>query len=126
MAHRSIRSGADLVIGNHKGTVQGIDYIEDVPVVYSTGQLLDGSTSSCPKEQQGILIRAEFDAASEDKTVALTVIPVLPYGHAPSSRNEYCPAVQLNEAESERVIRSVWRDTADQVINKVRFMLYDQ
>ena len=126
MAHRSIRAGADLVIGSCRGSVQGIDFFEGVPVVYSTGELLDGSTAAGTRQQQGILVRAVFTTGTENDSVSLEVIPVLPYGHEEKNRNGYRPAADLDITEAESVIRSVWKDTADQFMDRVTFRLPDQ
>ena len=126
MAHRSIRAGASLVVGNNQGAVQGIDFIEGVPVVYSTGVLLDGSTAVKTKTPQGILVRATFDTKIEYGSVSLTVIPIHPYGNTQKERNDYCPTAFLNDSEARKIIRQLWNDTADQFMKRVVFLLKNQ
>ncbi len=126
MAHRSVRAGADLVIGNSRGTVRGIDYMEGVPVVYSTGDLLNCSTSVKPKDQQGILVRASFSFDSAENGPALTVIPILPYGSGETTANEYRPAAELDRAQGVNVIRNIWQDASYAALRKVRIFLEDQ
>ena len=121
MAHRAVRAGADLVVGSHKGIIQGIDSIEGTPVVYSLGDLLDGSTAEKPKKQQGILIRAEFGFTDEKEDIVLTVIPILPYGKG--VKNDYCPSMAVSQAEWGNVIKSIWEDTADWILEKILFLL---
>ena len=123
MAHRGIRAGADLVVGNHQGIIQGIDYMEGVPVVYSLGDLLNGSTGNKPKAQQGMLIRAVFDFSSGSESLSLDAIPLLPYGNTRKDRNDFTPAIHLEEEERLQIIHCVWQDTADQVLEKIRFRL---
>ena len=121
MAHRCVREGADLVIGNQKGNIQGADYIEGIPVFYSLGDLLDGSTSVKTKKQQGILLQADFCFEDENDTVKMKVIPVLPYGNEKKDKNEYCPVINLNETDKSNIIRYLWLDTPDQVMEKLYF-----
>lgn len=126
MAHRSVRAGADLVVGNSRGVVRGIDYMENVPVVYSTGDLLNGSTSARPKSQQGILVRASFSFSGTENSPELTVIPILPCGVADTAANEYSPAAGLTRTQGAGVIRQIWQDASYAALQKVRFCLKDQ
>ena len=121
MAHRCIRAGANLVIGNSRDALQGIDYIEGTPVVYSTGLLLNGSTSRKPKTQQGMLVRVVFDP--DNKAAVLSIVPILPYGNTLKDRNDYTPTSELSYPETERLIRCIWYDTAEQVMNRIHFHL---
>ena len=126
MAHRSVRAGADLVIGNSPGTVRGISYMEGVPVVYSTGDLLNGSTSAKPKNQQGIIVRTSFSFDGTESAPALEVIPVMPYGSGETAANEYSPAAGLTRAQGVNAIRNIWQDASYADLRKVQFYLADQ
>ena len=121
MAHRSIRAGASLVIGSLKGRVQGVECIEGIPVFYSLGNLLDGSTSEKTKKQQGFLLRVVFSFTGEETEPLLTMIPILPYGNTLKDKNDYCPAISLSEKEYERIIRCLWQDTPDRMMNRISF-----
>ena len=121
MAHRSVRAGADLVVGNSQGIVQGIDIIEGVPVIYSTGDLLNGSTSKKPKNQQGILCRSVFDFDNDQESISVSVIPVMPYGGEISKENEYIPTIFLNDGQQIRTIQNIWRDSTDTAIGQIQF-----
>ena len=121
MAHRCIRAGASLVIGSLKGRVQGADFIEGVPVFYSLGNLLDGSTSEKTKKQQGFLLRAEFRFAEKETEPSLFMIPILPYGNSMKDKNDYCPAVSLSETETAGIIRCLWQDTSDWMMDRIAF-----
>ena len=121
MAHRSVRAGADLVVGNSQGTVQGIDIIEGIPVIYSTGDLLNGSTSKKPKNQQGIVCRIVFDFNGDQKDINLCVILLMPYGADKSKGNEYIPTIALNDDQQIKTIRNIWLDSADSVMEQIQF-----
>ena len=125
MSHRAVRAGADLVVGNQHGYVQGADWIEGKPVFYSLGDLLDGSTPDKPKKQQGILIRAKFTFKKDREPVSVTVVPVLPYGNSDSEMNEYCPTADMKYKKSEEIIRHIWNDTAEQFLKRLEFYLPD-
>lgn len=44
LAQQFVQAGADAIIGGHTHCLQGITYIEDVPVIYSLGNFWFGST----------------------------------------------------------------------------------
>lgn len=121
MAHRSVRAGADLVVGNGQGTVQGIDIIEGIPVIYSTGDLLNGSTSKKPKNQQGILCITVFDFNTDHGSMIASVVPVMPYGGEKGKENEYIPTVSMDIDQRNRIIQNIWRDSTDAVMGKMQF-----
>ncbi len=121
MAHRSVRAGADLVVGNSQGIVQGIDIIEGVPVIYSTGDLVNGSTSQKPKNQQGFLCRFVFDFNTDEESISTSVIPVMPYGGEKSKENEYIPTVFLNDDQLINTIQNIWRDSTDAAMGQIQF-----
>lgn len=126
MAHRCIRNGADLVVGNNQSTVQGIDYIEGIPVIYSTGILLDGSTSVMPKKQQGFLLQVSFGFGNENGPESVEVIPIQPYGNSAEKKNMYCPATVLSEEEFRQTVRTIWQDTADHILNRLSFINFNE
>ena len=126
MAHRSVRAGADLVVGNCPGVVQGFDMIEDVPVVYSTGDLLNGSTSGKPKNQQGILVRAVFSFNEADDVPRITVIPIMPYGRSKDKQNDYCPSEVLTDDQMRNAVRNVWQDSTDAALELIGFRIGNQ
>ena len=125
MAHRSIRAGSCLVIGK-SNYIQGVDSIEGIPVFYSLGSLLDGNSADKPKNQQGFLLQAVFSFSKGNESVNLTVIPIMPYGNAEKEKNEYSPSINLNKKESEDIIRYIWQDTPNQIMNKISFYIPDQ
>ena len=126
MAHRSVLAGADLVVGYQQGAVGGIDLFEDVPVVYSTGDLLNGSTQGKTKNRQGMLIRASFGFDEKKDPVTVTVIPILTYGKRQNSGNDLRPTADLSIQETETVIRSIWKYTADRIMDRICFFIPDQ
>ena len=121
MAHRSVRAGADLVVGNSPGTVQGIDFVEGVPVIYNTGDLLNGSISSKPAGQQGILVRTVFSFKKNQDSVSVTVIPVMPYGRSGVRKNEYIPSAGLSDDQLEKAVNYVWKDSTDAALDRILF-----
>ena len=91
MAHACVRAGADLVIGHHPHVVQGIDYIEGVPVVYSLGNLCFGGTIPL-SGYDAILVRAEFAFGEQEKPkISLRVIPILTSSRAAENINDFHP-----------------------------------
>ena len=125
MAHRCVRAGADLIVGNNQSAVQGIGYIEGIPVVYSMGMLLDGSTSVKPKRQSGYLLQVSFGFTEGNEPVSVAVIPIQPYGNNNEIQNEYCPSVGMTVDEIKQTFREIWQDTTDSVMNRIVFLPAD-
>ena len=125
MAHRSVRAGADLVIGNEEGTLRGADLVEGVPVVYSTGCLLDGTVSEKPKKQQGVLARIQFSFGKDGGT-SVTLIPLAPYGNGGAAQNEYIPTADLGKEQFVQSAGLIRRDSTDKGLDGFRFYMADQ
>ena len=120
MAHRCVRAGADLVIGNEPEHIQGIEYMDNVPVIYSTGCLLDGSGSSA-KSLQRILVQAVFEFGKED-SIRITVIPV----ELSAEGNAYCLTECRSASDEQKTIRTIWEDSTDEAMKKTAFHLANQ
>ena len=127
MAHRCVRAGADLVIGNQPVHVQGIEYIQDVPAIYSTGCLLDGSASSISKAAQGILVQAvfEFDERNAD-SLKLKIIPIIPSGNVSEGKNDYCPIECPSVSSAHKIMESIWYDSTNEAMAKTAFHILNQ
>ena len=123
MAHRAVRAGADLMVGCLPGTVQGVDFIEGVPVFYSLGDLLNGSTSAKPRNQQGLLAQVSFSFGDEDQPISVSVIPLLPYGNGEKGKNDYVPTTDLTAGEAQSSLRNLWRDSTYAALDKITFRL---
>ena len=121
MAHRCVRAGADLIIGYGQETIQGADYIEGVPVIYSLGTLLDGSTFSAPKNNMGLVIKAIFSFSNDCDPVSVTAVPINAYGNSNNGQNNYCPTADIPETDFSKAIQAFWNDTTDLVMNRLSF-----
>ena len=126
MAHRSVRAGADLIVGNCQGVVQGFDLVEGVPVIYSCGDLMNGSTNNKPKNQQGMLYRTAFDFHDGNGDISVTAIPILPYGVERTGQNEYCPYYSLTDTLAEDAVRNIWLDSTDAALETISIFLQNQ
>ncbi len=71
LAQRYVDAGADLVIGAHPHVLQGIEFLDGVPVVYSLGNFLFGS--SIP--QTALLEVTVHGGGPEEGTMSLRMIP---------------------------------------------------
>ncbi len=67
LAHNIVDAGADLVIGAHPHVLQGFEYYKDVPIAYSLGNFVFGS--SIPKT---VLLKATI---SGDNDITLQLVP---------------------------------------------------
>lgn len=71
-----VEAGADLIIGGHSHCLQGIDYIEGVPVCYSLGNYLFNS-----KTLDTCLITATLDTSSDKVSLSsLQFVPCIQSG----------------------------------------------
>ena len=94
LAEKFVEAGADAIIGGHTHCLQGITYIEDVPVIYSLGNFWFGSTPT--------------DGVNKKDTGIAQVI----LGADGSMRFRFVPCVQQNrqtylvtdETEKARII----------------------
>ena len=85
MARACARAGADLVIGHHPHVVQGLDWIGDMPVVYSLGNLMFGGTIRLTT-YDAMLAQASFYPDREENRVELRLIPIQTSSSAATSR----------------------------------------
>lgn len=67
LAKGYIDAGADLVVGAHPHVLQGFEYYQGVPIVYSLGNYLFGN-----RQDETLLLNAEFD---ENGELSLQLIP---------------------------------------------------
>jgi hypothetical protein len=71
LAHNIVDAGADLVVGAHPHVLQGIEYYKEVPIVYSLGNFVFGS--SIPKTA---LLRVTIDNTEDgSENLKLRLIP---------------------------------------------------
>ena len=110
MARACQRAGADLVIGHHPHVVQGIDFIDGMPVIYSLGNLVFGGTLKL-QTYDGLLLQAYFPLTGEKKQPTLKLIPILTSSQAENRINDYqpTPAEGMN---AKRILQTVQKDTA--------------
>lgn len=67
-----VNAGADAVVGGHTHCLQGIEYIEDVPIYYSLGNYWFATTANMPADYETGLARIEI---SSDLSVTPIFIP---------------------------------------------------
>ena len=83
-------AGADLVIGAHPHVLQKIDYVNDVPVVYSLGNYIFNS-----KTQDTCLMIATIDS---DRNVSLQMIPAI---------QSDCKVMEAFDNEKQRILSNM-------------------
>ncbi len=118
MARSCARAGADLVIGHHPHVVQGIDYIGDMPVVYSLGNLVFGGTVNL-KNWDGLLVQAVFyPEENEKRSPGLRLIPIMTSSSAAERIND-CRPVRAGQEAWLRILQSVQADTPFSLTDRV-------
>lgn len=92
LAHNIVSAGADLVIGAHPHVLQGIEYYNGVPIVYSLGNFVFGS--SIPRTA---LLRVTIDKeeAEAESSAHEEAVPEVETG-------ETEPSVEANDSSKEK------------------------
>ena len=106
LARTCARAGADLVIGYHPGKVQGIDYVQGVPVVYSMGRLINGGAVNV-HSSDALTIQAVF-TKNRKNVPDLWLVPVV--SCPGNGRNNYQPVLADGE-DALRVLNAVQEDS---------------
>ena len=120
MARACQRAGADLVIGHHPHVVQGIDWINHMPVVYSLGNLMFGGTIHL-STFDAMLAQAVFYPERAENRVEIKLIPILTSGSSGKKINDYQPVIAEND-HALRILKKVQKDTGWLLTNRVRLL----
>ena len=98
LAKKYVESGVDLIVGDHSHCLQGIDYIEDVPVFYSLGNYWFNSKTVDTGIAEVVLSTKMKDDADQDNSVYIKSV-------------RFIPAIQRNfstssvdDSEKERIL----------------------
>ena len=109
IANLALKSGASLVIGHHPHVVQGIGWIDGMPVVYSLGNLSFGGTIRL-SGYDGLLVQAFFFPEREENRIQLKLIPILTSSSAARKTNDYQPCPAAGD-DALRILEKVQKDT---------------
>ena len=107
MARACEREGADLVIGIHPSSIQGIDYINQMPVLYGIGSLIPCSTGA-GKNTDALLVQAVFNLSEEKETPEMKIIPVLT--SSDPGKNDFRPVIAESE-DKDRIFMKIQTDS---------------
>jgi len=118
MARACARAGADLVIGHHPHVVQGIDWIGDMPVIYSLGNLMFGGTIRLAT-YDALLAQVRFYPQRSGNRTEIRLIPVLTSSTGNAKENNYQPVPALGD-DAFRILRKIQKDTGFLLTEKVR------
>lgn len=109
MARTCVREGASLIIGHHPHIVQGIDFIENIPVVYSLGNLCFGGTINLTG-YDAMLCRASVFFGSGKPETKIELIPIKTSSRCSENVNDFRP-VPAEGGEMEAIRAKVQADT---------------
>ena len=118
MARRCWRNGANLVIGHHPHVVQGVDFIGEMPVIYSLGNLMFGGTIRLTT-YDGMLAQAiiHFTHSGEVRT-DIRLIPILTSSKAANRVNDYQPVIATGD-DRTRILQQVQKDTGFSLLERI-------
>jgi poly-gamma-glutamate synthesis protein (capsule biosynthesis protein) len=109
MARTCIREGANLVIGHHPHVVQGIDFIENIPVIYSLGNLCFGGTINL-SGYDAMIVRASIFFESGKPETKTELIPIKTSSRYSENVNDFRP-IPAEDIEKEIIRMKVQADT---------------
>ena len=118
MARACRRAGASLVIGHHPHVVQGMDWIGDMPVIYSLGNLMFGGTYPLTT-YDALLAQVRIYPLREENRLEISLIPVLTSSSASAGKNDYQPVIAMDE-DALLILREVQKDTGFLLTERVR------
>ena len=110
ICERASKLGVDLVIGHHPHVVQGYDFIDGMPVVYSLGNCSFGGTTRA-KDSDALVVQAElcFTESEMDNMV----LHFYPISITSDERyNNYSPMF-LTDYDAERVLKKLRKSTGN-------------
>lgn len=112
LAHYTVDSGADLVLGHHPHVVQGIEEYNGKFIVYSLGNFMFGGNRN-PSDKDTYVFQQTFHLKN-GKLTDKKEINVVPFSiSSVAYRNNYQPK-KLEGAEAERVKKKII-DVSDQI-----------
>ncbi len=109
MAKNCIRNGADLVIGHHPHIVQGIEYYQGKPIIYSLGNLVFGGTISL-SDYDAMLVQVLVSFGEGEKQTEIRPVPILTSSEASDKINNYCPVIAEGE-QYEAIMNRIQSDS---------------
>lgn len=92
------RAGADVIIGTHTHTVEEVDFIDGVPVVYSIGNFVYGGTM-----RDALVVEVYFDYSEDEngKVIVKCLPSVSGYEKVWIKENEYGKKLKLIELQNK-------------------------
>ena len=115
MAHICVNAGADLVIGHHPHVVQGMDYIDGTPVIYSLGNLCFGGTIELDSRGlDAILARVQVTFGPEKPETKIRIIPIRTSSRAAEGINDFRP-VPAESHDAARILKDVQNDSGIEI-----------
>ncbi|MBQ9212106.1 MAG: CapA family protein [Clostridia bacterium] len=109
MARACKRAGVDLVIGHHPHVVQGMDWMDGMPVVYSLGNLVFGGTIKLTT-YDALIAQAKFYPERTENRIEIRLIPILTSSLAEKKINNYQPSIAYDE-DALRILQKIQKDT---------------
>ena len=118
MAQFAIDCGADLIIGTHPHCVQGIAVLDNVPVVYSLGNLMFGGTHDM-RTFDAFVLRAHLRFGENGyEGVELRPLPILTSTAIP--KNNFQPILAEGK-EYDRIMKLIQRDSKMKITQSMYF-----
>lgn len=101
-SHALVDGGADLVIGNHPHVLQPREIYKNTEILYSLGNFCYGGASR--PENRTILYQYTITVDTETLAILNTVSNIVPCYVYTGSRNNFQPAVILDETDRQHVL----------------------
>ncbi len=108
LAHFTIDSGADIVVGAHPHVVQGIEIYNGKPIAYSLGNFCFGANNN-PSDKDTFILQTTIDKQDEKFSIASKVIPCRI--SSTTAYNDFCPT-PVEGYEAERILKKIAKSSS--------------
>ena len=108
LAHFTIDSGADIVVGSHAHVLQGIEIYNDKLIAYGLGNFCFGANNN-PSDKDTMILQTTLDRQDGKISIATKVIPCRI--SSTNAYNDFCPT-PVEGYEAERILNKISKSSS--------------
>jgi len=108
LAHFTIDSGADIVVGSHAHVLQGIEIYNDKLIAYGLGNFCFGANNN-PTDKDTMILQTTLDRQDGKISIATKIIPCRISEAA--AYNDFCPT-PVEGYEAERILEKIAKSSS--------------
>lgn len=108
LAHFTVDSGADIVVGSHAHVLQGIEIYNGKPIAYGLANFCFGANNN-PSDKDTMILQCTLDRQNGKISIATKVIPCRISSTA--AYNDFCPT-PVEGYEAERILNKIAKSSS--------------